>query len=509
MNKNLTVIIPTAGLGSRMGSLTNFLNKSLLPFKHEPVISHIIKSFPNNTKFIIPVGYKKDQVIDFCKLTYPEKNIEFVEIADYQGIHTGPGHTIKQCLDKINDEFFYIPCDSYYQEKLPDNLVEDTYFIKKVNKDMNYHYTTFMIDNNKLVDYKFKKNTPEEYFAFTGIMFIKNYNAFKQRLINNNSPEIIYTIELKSSVQIIDSWLDFGNFKVYNDNIKETSNYDFTKTDEITYLTNNKVIKYWKNDDIAQKKYKKYLTNPDVYPYNVIVKNNWLAHDFTVGKTLYEKDNVDMFPLLLTWLDKKVWKTNDVDLMKESTDFYKEKTLGRVKKFIEKYPKLNKIVKVNDVFVKDYTEYLNKIDWDLLITETISGHVHGDCIFDNIIINDQNEFKIIDWRHEFGQNTEYGDIYYDLAKLYGSLMIDYTKIKKNQFKIEIFEDEVRLTIPHIDNFNWYKSKLFEYIKNKGYSEYKVKLLTPIIFWNMAPLHKEPFDQFLWYLGIMLFEDIRL
>jgi NDP-sugar pyrophosphorylase family protein len=37
-----TVLIPTAGLGTRMGNYTKDLNKALLPYKNKPVLSHII-----------------------------------------------------------------------------------------------------------------------------------------------------------------------------------------------------------------------------------------------------------------------------------------------------------------------------------------------------------------------------------------------------------------------------------------------------------------------------------
>ena len=71
-----TVIIPTAGTGSRMGNYTKNLNKALLPYKNKPVLSHIIDSFPKDTKFIIPVGYLSDQIKDFCKIAYADRNIE-------------------------------------------------------------------------------------------------------------------------------------------------------------------------------------------------------------------------------------------------------------------------------------------------------------------------------------------------------------------------------------------------------------------------------------------------
>jgi NDP-sugar pyrophosphorylase family protein len=95
---NITVIIPTAGLGSRLGVISQFINKSLVSYKHKPVLSHIIEQFPKDTKFIIPIGYNKQQVKDFCELTYSDRNIEFVDIEHYKQSWTGPGYTITQCL---------------------------------------------------------------------------------------------------------------------------------------------------------------------------------------------------------------------------------------------------------------------------------------------------------------------------------------------------------------------------------------------------------------------------
>ena len=70
---SLTIFIPTAGIGSRLGDITKSYNKSLLPFKNKPLISHIIDSFPQSSKFVIALGHKSDQVRQFLDLVYPQK----------------------------------------------------------------------------------------------------------------------------------------------------------------------------------------------------------------------------------------------------------------------------------------------------------------------------------------------------------------------------------------------------------------------------------------------------
>ena len=40
-----TVCIPTAGTGSRLGTATQYVNKSLVEINNKPIISHIIENF--------------------------------------------------------------------------------------------------------------------------------------------------------------------------------------------------------------------------------------------------------------------------------------------------------------------------------------------------------------------------------------------------------------------------------------------------------------------------------
>ena len=505
---NITVIIPTAGLGSRLGVISQFINKSLVSYKHKPVLSHIIEQFPKDTKFIIPIGYNKQQVKDFCELTYSDRNIEFVDIEHYKQSWTGPGYTITQCLDKINSSFFYIPCDTYFNENILGEYNEDTYFVKQVDQKLHQEYTTFNVKDDRIKEYKFKQNTDSSWSSFTGVMFIKDFDSFKKRLLTRDSPEIIYTILLNSKVKNLDSWLDFGNLNIYQNEVKKTEHYDFTKTDEVTYIVNNKVVKCWKDPEVSIKKYKKYLTNPNAYPRNVKQQGQFLVYDYCPGSTLYVKNDPNVFSDFLEWLDKKVWIKKHADINSDALNFYKDKTLKRIKMFIEKNKNLPEVTHVNDVPVKDYTHYIQNINFDMLCNDIIPSYTHGDLQFDNTIITDTNEFIVIDWRHEFGTSVEVGDLYYDLAKLYGGFVIDYSKIKNNTFEITKKGTKVYLDVPHCDDYEYYISKLLEYIRDKNYNEHKVKLLVPIIFWNMSPLHTKPFDEFLWYLGILMFSKLE-
>ena len=190
MNKQ-TVIIPTAGLGSRMGNYTKHLNKALLPYKDKPVLAHIIDNFPHNTRFVIPVGYLKEQIIDFCKAAYSDRHIEFVEINDWTSDKSGTGYTLLQCKDVIDSEFWYVPCDTYFNQSVVDKVRnKDCYFVNTVPEQDTHLYTMFDQNNSFVIhDIKFKKSTPATWRAFTGLMYITDYATFFADLEQSNSNE--------------------------------------------------------------------------------------------------------------------------------------------------------------------------------------------------------------------------------------------------------------------------------------------------------------------------------
>ena len=55
----------TAGKGTRLGRMSNYINKSLAPVAYQPVISRIIAKFPRDTHYVIAVGYLESLVRDF------------------------------------------------------------------------------------------------------------------------------------------------------------------------------------------------------------------------------------------------------------------------------------------------------------------------------------------------------------------------------------------------------------------------------------------------------------
>jgi len=103
--------------------------------------------------------------------------------------------------------------------------------------------------------------------------------------------------------------------------------------------------------------------------------------------------------------------------------------------------------------------------------------IHGDPVFSNIIIKENNEFMFIDMRGEIdGKETIFGDKWYDFGKVYQSI-IGYDEILMN-------------TITNREYKAGLKRDFEEYI-SKNYGEErmeKIKLITNSLIFSLLPLH---------------------
>ena len=131
--------------------------------------------------------------------------------------------------------------------------------------------------------------------------------------------------------------------------------------------------------------------------------------------------------------------------------------------------------------------------------------IHGDCTFHNIMIETQNVRPIlIDPRGYFGQTKIYGDIDYDWAKLYYSLVGDYDQFNQKNFSLEIKEKEVELEIVS-NNWNALEEYFFQITKA---DKKKIKLLHSLIWLSLTTYVWEDYDAICgaFYKGLLELEE---
>jgi aminoglycoside phosphotransferase (APT) family kinase protein len=141
--------------------------------------------------------------------------------------------------------------------------------------------------------------------------------------------------------------------------------------------------------------------------------------------------------------------------------------------------------------IHDLTKSINS-EW---LCDGLPSQFHGDFILDNIIETNDG-FCLIDWRQDFAGDLEVGDIYYDLAKLNHNLTVNHDLVNRNLFDSSTNNCYILTN----STLNECQEILHNFIIENGYDLKKVKVLTSLIWINMAPLHEYPFNNFLFNFG---------
>ena len=512
VNMKANVLISTAGPGTRMATAYPEIHKSLLPYNGRPILYEIISKVPKKFLICIILGYKSEQIKNFLAIMFPDRKFEFVYVDDWTSKNSGTAYSLKFAIDSVQDTFWYLPCDGVYTQmdfftiKSP----EDLFVVSKIRNNEAKEYLTMELKEKRVLSKKFKKKIKKQStYAFTGVMKIMDKNRFFTKLEKLNAKEFIDVIDTGDLTYITENWTDLGNLVSYKNN-SSTQVFDFSKNDEFTYEFEKLILKWWANPAIAQLKMKKPNHMPEAFPKNSIGIGEFYRYDLAKGVTFYDSVNPGNFQNFLDWMVTKVWKPKNIDITNDLSKFYKEKTISRIK-LLES--KLNSEeynpISINGVDVKNWRLYFEQINWDMLINLNCPTFIHGDLQFDNIIHDKKNnKFILIDWRYEFGNQYLYGDLYYDFAKLLGGILHNYKLIKNGELDFQFNKGNAEIKIPSVQNQEELIKILETTALNINLDLNKIRLLVPLILWNMAPLHKEPFSSICWSLGLKYFETYQ-
>ncbi len=136
----MKVIIPVAGIGSKLRPHTHTQPKALVPVAGKPILSHIVDSLISSglTDFIFIIGYLGEKIESYIKTTYPKINTTFV----LQEPREGTGQAVYLCKKHIkdDDELFIALGDTIFDVQLDDVIHHGGSMlgVKKVNDPRNF-----------------------------------------------------------------------------------------------------------------------------------------------------------------------------------------------------------------------------------------------------------------------------------------------------------------------------------------------------------------------------------
>ena len=497
------VVITTSGLGSRLGNLTDYTNKSLVRVGDKPVISYIVESYPFDTEFIITLGYFGSHVKQFLQLAYPDRNFTFVEINKYRGEGSSLGYSLLQCKHSIDKPFIFHASDTIIKELTIPPIYQN--WVMGSYKEESSQYRTLNIRDGKLIKVNEKGEIGFD-FSYVGIAGIRDFELFfceLERLVYSNYVDI-------SDVHVINSMLpevnfyykhiDYGNwFDIGNTSELAKTRKSLTgtievleKKDESIFFFKDFVIKFFADSTTNKNRVGRAKNLKKLVPDIIDSTENFYKYEKVEGKLFANSVNRAKFITFLDWSQQNLWvRKTDNSFKEKCYDFYITKTKKRVSEYLKIYPEVNSI---NEELTPTVYDLIDSIDLEWLCNG-IPSQFHGDFILDNIIETSEG-FKLIDWRQDFAGNLEIGDIYYDLAKLNHNLVVNHDIANKSLFKSSPEDCYILMN----SKLNECRELLYEFIQKGGYDLQKVKILTSIIWINMAPLHEYPFSNFLFNFG---------
>ena len=514
-HKTPAVFIAAAGLGSRLGDLTRSMNKAMLPINNKAIISYIIDKFPREYEFVISLGYKGDELKQYCELAYPEYKFTFVNIDKYEGEGSGPGYSALQCKDYLQRPFYFAVADCIIDSKMP-HL--DGNWLAVYPTAYPEKYSTIQLDKDDNILAFTNKDAKGYDNAFIGLASIWDYEVFWSELETNmKNGEIVSAFESTDRYPKFKAkhlrWLDTGNL----DDLNRAKEYFhdnplslYKVTDEVTYKM-DKFIKFSPNKELNKNKAERAKVLKDLIPSNFISTDNFISYHWEQGDTLYRHDSSIIYSKFLNKLQSNIAKSEKYKGDKELFDkFYSTKTTNRVVAFLDRFGSeyLDKRYTINGKQYKSMDTILARLDTEAFYDNPMYTLFHGDLQFDNILWHSfSNNFIYIDWRESFGGSTKGGDLYYDLAKLYGGTIIPYDMMKDRN-AIELVEGSTEITYDYFvsEDLAEFKREYESWIVKNEFDLNKVKLITAIIFLNMSPLHDEKFGKMLWFKSIELLSE---
>ena len=518
------VLIASAGTGSRLKVHTSQRNKGLVTLGTKPAIVHIINKFNHNIPIVMAVGYRKDSLIETIKEFFPDRDITFVNIENFDGVDSGLGHSILQCEHLLECPFIFVPNDTLtpttdidLNPSVHGNWIG--VFDNSQNKYDPAHYRCAERSNEKVVSILPKGLMTKD--IYVGLCGIKDYRQFWSTMkssaaaISEGESFGINGLDHISVVNV-DNWYDTGNLSRLNDafeNYKSPEHNILPKPNEAIWISSHKCIKYHSDQNFISDRLKRLEYMPDdMTPTILSSGKNFFSYEFKEGRLLSHSSDLELFSIFLNKMQKNFWTHRPKYFSKSKEvqeNFYRKKTLKRIDEYMSRFDQKDNIDKINGHVIKPARLSLAEFNWNSFYDGAVWAHFHGDLHGENIIATPSFEIFLLDWRQNFGEgNYQFGDVYYDLGKILHGLIVRHSMVNSDRFCVSHNEERsVTLDIDTSLSFVKLQEWFEEWVNKSEYDLIRVKQVTALIFLNIAALHHYPYSKFLFCLGQLLIHEV--
>ena len=318
------IVIPTAGIGSRLKEFTRYINKSLVGIANRPTISHLIEQFPQDCEFVIALGHKGELVRNFLELAYPDRTFFFANVDPYKGKGSGLGLSLLACEQYLQEPFVFLSCDTLVKELIPE---PDNDWMGFSQIEDLAQYRTLNVVNGNVAEICEKGAIRENLKAYIGLTGVHSYRKFWQAMHSGGTLAIdrgesygMKSILVSNNVTTHEfTWFDTGNLEsiqiVREVYAKPGEPNILEKKNEAIWFVGNNVVKYSDDIDFITNRVKRAKELQEFVPNIYTHKSNMYCYKKVNGEVLSDVINPAIFELFLTKCKDDIWRAENRHLL--------------------------------------------------------------------------------------------------------------------------------------------------------------------------------------------------
>lgn len=497
----MQVIVQAGGKGTRLENLTLNRPKCLVPVNNIPILFHLFNKY-KNLDFVIIGDYKYEVLEKYLKTYAKDINYKLIKSSG-----TGNVCGIKDALKyvKEDEKIMLIWSDLILSEEFkPEDLPQGNYVGILENQPCSWSFQDGVLEK-----------TATETNGVAGCFIFENKDFLKEISTIGSFTGWLKNSGIELQPMKMPNCIETGSLKAIKD-LKDTENR-CRPYNKIEFL-NNTVIKEGLTEQGKE------LINKEIDWYKELSKYgfdsmpktyslNPLTMERINGENIFlTESNIERKEIILKNLLNAINKMHNLEMREANNDDiiteYYSKTIDRINSIKDVVPFANdEFITINgkncknpNIYCEEFKQY---VEQNLL--KTVFCPIHGDCTLTNTMVDKDNNVHFIDPRGYFGSQKVFGDIRYDWAKLYYSIIGNFDRFNIKDFELKISDKDVEYKIKSNGWESLYEKFLSE-IKDININE--IKFIHSIIWLSLASHCFEDYDSMClaFYNGVYLINE---
>lgn len=518
----MNLLIPAATLIPEQLQNIGKLPAIIYPIHDGIVFDYLLNQYNEEVDSIHIICYEKADKVQRRLSTYNNEKINITILPTLKDL----GHTIYNGLNHISGPVIINFSDTIVEENIA-SLENDCFFYSEA---LISQLWTFFDEKNGVITNVYDKlmiTSQETKKLFVGVFKLMDsvlfyqclYKAFEQK--DRSISTFYIALQLYSQIRPLrpiytNNWFDIGHADRYFNSKIEVQAREFN---DITIDRNRGILKKTsKNKEKFIGEILWYLklptdieyARPRIFSYSTSFEYPFIEMEYYSYHTIHElflygdltsSQWQDVFKRIrFICNDFRRYNVKGNGIKESLEEMYLNKSLLRLEQlkqnslfenFFTKEIVINqtKYLSLNDICL-----LLQKIIPEMLYDVTTFNIIHGDLCFTNILIDNNFHFiKMIDPRGKFGLFDIYGDVRYELAKIFHSIDGKYDFIIKNLFFLECYPDKNIINYSILDrkrDYNLIHIFLSVFSEEINSQQSKIELIEALLFFSMIPLHNE-------------------